>query len=152
MGDLAVTVRYHGQVVEDRVLKVRRLVRLGEAFGAAVSFPGADLTVVRGDRALLVRGRSLQEGDEMRLELGTVDVRLAHTVSERLPQDLEAHFDLRFLLCALLLAALGAWLDAAEAWTSRHLTPEGGLVAWIEDLRRDGSPPARAAGPQHPTP
>ena len=60
----------HGFLVEDRVLKVDRLVRIGESDQALVSFPGADIAVVRMGRWLSVRGRKLEEGDEVAIFLG----------------------------------------------------------------------------------
>ncbi len=141
MGDLAVTVRLRGSVVEDRVVKVSGAVRLGERFEAAVSFPGADLLVVRDEGALLVRGQRLAEGEELRVTLGAVDVRLVHTIAmERLSEP--ARYDLRFLLCALLVAALGIWLDAAERWADLNRPAEQSLAAWVEVFR---PPPAASS-------
>ena len=76
MGDLAVSVLVHGNVVDDRVVPVRRLVRLGESDDAVVAFPGADLAIVRVGRGLALRGRVLEEGEEMCISLGHVEVRL----------------------------------------------------------------------------
>ncbi len=146
MGDLAVTVRLRGRVVEDRVLPVSSAVRLGERFGAAVSFPGADLLVVRDDDALLVRGQRLREGEELEIALGAVDVRLSHVVALARARE-QATFDLRFLLAALLVAALGTWLDAATGWMGRHPPREGGLRAWVEGFRPPPTPGATAAAP-----
>lgn len=115
MGDLAVTVSLRGKVIEDRVLKVRAAVRLGEGEGAAVSFPAADLIVARSGEALLVRGRTLAEGERLTLALGAVHVTLAHLNAERLGHDLGLNFDFRFLAVAAIAAALTTWLDAAAA-------------------------------------
>ena len=115
MGDLTVTVYLRGQVIEDRVVPVRQAVRLGEGQGAAVAFPDADLVVMRAPGGLLVRGRTLAEGEQMRLELGAVHVRLAHVAAERLATERWTNFDLRFLACAIVAAALTTWLDAAGA-------------------------------------
>lgn len=135
MGELAVTVRLRGRVVDHRVVRVDRAARIGEAFDAVVGFPGADLIILRQGDRLLVRGSPLGEGDELRLELGAVDVTLAHVA--RVPRAIDrfASFDTRFLLAALLVAALGTWIEAAQDFASRHATQEGGLSAWIASIR-----------------
>lgn len=145
MGELAVTVRLRGRVVEDRVLPVRDQVRLGERFDASVGFPGADLLVVRDGEALLVRGQRLAEGEDLRLSLGAVDVRLCHVASVPLPAEGAGRFDLRFLLAVLLVAALGTWLEAASRWAERQLPAEGGLQSWIERVQAGPPDPARSA-------
>lgn len=135
MGELAVTVRLRGRVVDHRVLRVDRAVRIGEAFDAAVGFPGADLIILRQRDHLVVRGSPLAEGEELRLELGAVDVTLAHVA--RVPRAIDrfASFDTRFLLAALLVAALGTWIEAAQRFAARHSSEEGGLSAWITSVR-----------------
>lgn len=129
MGDLAVTVSLRGQVIEDRVLPVRQAVRLGEGEGASVAFPDADLLVVRVDGGLCVRGRTLAEGETLHLELGDVEVTLAHVPSESVRREPWMNFDHRFLLIALLAAALGTWLNAAAAWVHRVWPPDPGASA-----------------------
>ena len=116
MGDLSVTVRMNGFVVEDRVLPVRRLVRVGEAEGAEVSFPGADVVVVRmGDR-LALRGRHLEEGEQMDIALGPVSVTVEHTVRAHFPLEWAGLWDWRFCAAAVIMITAGAWVDAADAW------------------------------------
>lgn len=151
MGDLVVTVRLHGQVVEDRVVAVRRAVRLGDTPYATVSFPGADLLVVRTDAGLLVRGRTLAEGEDVQLALGHVDVTLTHAAPEGWSPGQSGwtqRFDTRFLLCALLVAALGTWMDAAEAWLEARAQPGGPpAVIQVLDQLRQGEVPTATAGP-----
>lgn len=120
VGDLSVTVRLNGEVVEDRALRVERMVRIGEADDAEVSFPGADLTVVRAGRRLLVRGRALQEGDTLDLSLGPVEVCIEHTLRGSIPSELASVFDRRFLVVVALVTAAGTWLDAASSWIERN--------------------------------
>ncbi len=120
MGDLSVTVRLNGQVVEQRVLRVPRVVRLGEAADAAVSFPGADVAVLRVGNRLCLRGHRLDEGEELRLELGQVHVKLEHTARARLPHELEGVWDKRFLAAVVMVVVAGSWVEAAEAWLSRR--------------------------------
>lgn len=123
MGDLAISVRLCGHLVEDRVVPVRRLVRIGESATAAVSFPGADLAVVRVGRDLAVRGRRLAEGQAIGVSLGPVRVWLEHTVRPpRLPGWTE-QIDLRFFATALMVTVVGLWcetLDSAVAARSHH--------------------------------
>ncbi len=116
MGDLSVSVWFNGELVEDRVLTVDRVVRIGEGPGAEVSFPGADVAVVRmGDR-LAVRGRQLEEGEEVRISLGPVEVAVEHTVRANLPGEWAGLWDRRFFAAALLVTAVGAWFDALDLW------------------------------------
>ncbi len=120
MGDLSVTVKLNGEVVEDRTLRLDRLVRIGESEDAVVSFPGADLRVVRAGRRLMVRGRDLEEGDTLELSLGAVEVVLEHTMRSSTPAEWRGVFDSRFLVVVALVTAAGGWLDAAASWAERN--------------------------------
>lgn len=120
MGDLSVTVRLCGHVVEQQVLRVPRVVRLGESADAAVSFPGADFGVLRVGNRLCLRGRTLDEGDELELELGQVHVTLEHTARARLPHEWEGAWDRRFLAAVMVVVAAGSWVDAAHSWLSHR--------------------------------
>jgi len=126
MGDLSVLVRLNGDVVDDRVVEVEHLVRIGESPNAVVPFPGADLAIVRIGGRLSVRGRVLEEGDELGLRLGPVYVHIEHTVRARMPPEWAGLWDRRFLAAALLVVAAGTWFDAAEAWLDRQ--PEGSAL------------------------
>lgn len=133
----------NGYVVEDRVLPVRRLVRIGEAEGADVSFPGADVAVVRmGDR-LALRGRHLEEGEQMDISLGPVAVTVEHTVRAHFPMEWAGLWDWRFCAAAVLMTTVGAWVDAAEAWVDT--VPESELVAQLLGEVIPGKAPADAA-------
>ena len=57
VGDLAVRVMFHGEVVEHKVLPVKSAVTLGDWPGARVAFPGTAFQVWRKGRQLRVRGR-----------------------------------------------------------------------------------------------
>ncbi|RME27758.1 MAG: hypothetical protein D6798_03840 [Deltaproteobacteria bacterium] len=120
MGDLSVCVRLNGVVVEDRTLRVDRLVHIGESPSAVVSFPGADLAVVRTGRRLMVRGRDLEEGDTLFLKLGAVDVRLEHTMRASTPPAWHEAVDRRFLVVVALVTGIGTWCDAAGSWADRN--------------------------------
>ncbi len=115
MGDLAVTVRLHGQPVEDRVLRVRRAVRIGESADASVSFPGADIAVVRAGRDLRVRGRRLAEGQGIGVSLGPVRVWLEHTRRVRRAHPWRHQVDARFLATAMLITVSGLWCETFDA-------------------------------------
>ncbi len=134
MGDLSVVVRLNGEVVEDRVIPVERIVRIGESPDAAISFPGADIAVVRMADRLAVRGRTLEEGEEMQLELGPVEVRVEHTVRANLPPEWAGLWDKRFLAAALLVTAAGTWIDAAEAWLDRQPPDAIAAVSQVRGL------------------
>ena len=93
VGDLAVTVRLNGVLVEDQVIPVHSVVRIGESADALVHFPGADVAVVRLGKRLAMRGRSLEEGEEMEISLGATHVHIRHTNKFRPPSALQATID-----------------------------------------------------------
>jgi tetratricopeptide (TPR) repeat protein len=115
MGDLAVSVSLHGAPVADDLLRVRHIVRIGESPSAAVSFPGADIAVVRVGRDLAVRGRRLAEGQGIGVSLGPVRVWLEHTQRAPRSRPLHEHLDLRFLATALLVTVSGLWCETFGA-------------------------------------
>ena len=132
MGDLSVTVRMNGTVVEDRVLAVHRIVRIGEAPRAAVAFPGADIAVVRLGERLALRGRTLEEGEDMHLSLGAIEVTVEHTMRARFPSEWKNLMDWRLLAAAALVTAVGSWMDAAVDWADRRAEiSSGGAIAWV---------------------
>lgn len=174
MGDLSVMVRLNGQVVEDRVLLAPRVARLGEAPDADVPFPGADITVVRVGRGLSLRGRTLEEGEELEISLGPVELHVEHTVRRPVPSELAGRFDRRFLMVVALVTVVGSWLEAVESWAEdnlHHVAPDGVVAGLYEalgsaaveedDARRAAAvtgrdrsslvepPVARALGPRH---
>ena len=128
MGDLAVTVRLNGILVEDQVIPVRSMVRVGEATDALVHFPGADVAVVRLGKRLAMRGRILEEGEEMEISLGATHVQLRHTNNFRPPSTLQATIDTRFLVTAMLVMVMGSWIDAAEHWLDHQPRDESAAI------------------------
>jgi len=126
VGDLHVTVRYHGSVVDDRVLPVRGEVRIGDGRRARVPFPGADLSVVRVGDDLELKGRRLRPGQRTGFSLGPIHVQVEHVEPLRVPRLPGAQFDFRFLLVALAVTAGGMWLDTLSAIAE---DPEAGPVA-----------------------
>ena len=75
---LHVTVAYHGQIIEDRILTVHESVRLGERPDAALCFPGVDILVTCVDGDICWRGRRLREGDRASLDVGDLNIRVEH--------------------------------------------------------------------------
>jgi Flp pilus assembly protein TadD len=147
VGDLAVTVLVHGNVVDDRVVPVRRMIRLGESDDAAVAFPGVDLAVVRVGRGLALRGRVLEEGEEMSISLGHVEVRLLHTVrGGAFPLEWGTFLDKRFLAAAIVATVSGTWLDTAESWVERHGPALGSSVVdtFLDTMEGRGAVEAKA--------
>jgi hypothetical protein len=148
VGELAVTVRLNGHVVDDQVLTVDRQVRIGDATDAALSFPGADIAIVRMGRRLALRGRTLEEGDEMTLSLGAVEVNLEHTLRFPTASEWSGTVDVRFLAVVALAALSGAWFDAAQSWAGRQAGTE---LSSMSDAREallavsDGLDPRQAA-------
>ena len=115
MGNLRVSVQLYGTVVEEQVLSVRQCVRLGEAPSAKVSFPGADLAVVRVGADLTIRGRRLEEGRGIGVSLGPVRVWLEHLSPIKMPRRWLQHVDTRFLVTAALVTVTGLWVDTMES-------------------------------------
>lgn len=127
MGDLHVTVRYHGAVIEDRVLPVRGAVRLGESEGAEVQFPGAEITVCRVGCDLDISGRRLKPGQRTGVSTGAVHVQVEHVERLTIPRLSGGHFDLRFFLVAMAVTAGGMWLDTLASVAEN---PAGGALAY----------------------
>jgi tetratricopeptide (TPR) repeat protein len=126
VGELHVTVRYHGEVVEDCVLSVRGEVRLGEAPHSQVVFPGADLKVFRVGSDLQLGKRRLRPGERTGFSRGPVHVQVEHVERLTWPRARRRHVDLRFLLIAMAVAASGMWLDTLTAVVEH---PAGGAFA-----------------------
>ncbi len=147
MASLRVTVRYHGSVIEDRVLPVRGAVQLGEAEGAAVQFPGAQLTVCRVGEALDVSGRRLEPGQRTGISMGAVHVQVEHVEQLRLPRLSGGHFDLRFFLVAMIVAAGGMWLDTLSSVAE---DPAGGALAYRYQQLRAALPSSASRGGDDP--
>ncbi|MEC7949394.1 MAG: tetratricopeptide repeat protein, partial [Myxococcota bacterium] len=92
--------------------------------------------VVRLGTGLGIRGRILEEGDELSLFLGPIHVQLEHTVRARLPPEWAGLWDQRFLAAALLIVAAGTWIDAAEAWLDRQPPDAVAAVTQVRELVR----------------
>lgn len=114
MGDLHVTVRYHGTVVDDRVVPVRGAVAIGDSPNAKVSFPGARVDVVRVGSELELRGRRLSEGQRTGFSLGPVHVQVEHTEPLHVERWPRPSFDSRFLLVAMAVTTAGMWLETLD--------------------------------------
>jgi len=114
VGDLHVMVHMNDTIVDDRVMAVRDVVRIGEQIGAAVAFPGANVAICRVGSELDVRGRRLGEGDSTTLDLGQVHVELHHLVPESCRRPGPMTLDLRFLLVALGVTVGGMWVDLSK--------------------------------------
>ncbi|MEL6348004.1 MAG: tetratricopeptide repeat protein [Myxococcota bacterium] len=144
MGDLAVTVKLNGVLVDDRLIPVHSLVRIGESRESLVHFPGADIAVVRLGARLALRGRVLDEGEEMDISLGATQVHLRHTTKFCPPSALSAKLDTRFLVAAVLVMVCGSWFDAAEYWLNHqpHSQPSTPLAQLLDAFEAvtDGQP------------
>jgi tetratricopeptide (TPR) repeat protein len=124
MGDLTVRVCMGDYVVEDRLLRFRGVAWIGDCLNAHVAFPGASIPVVRVGEVYRLRGRTLEEGEELRITLGKVDVWVRHHARFRGPSGSSPFIDTRFLAVAALMVAVGSWVDAAEAWIAHQPATE----------------------------
>ncbi|MED5373503.1 MAG: tetratricopeptide repeat protein [Myxococcota bacterium] len=132
MADLRVTVRYNDLLVEDKVVRVRDQVKIGDCQDAAVTFPGASVSVMRCGSELLVRGRTLLRGERTGFSLGQVKVELEHLSKMRLRPAGPVPLDLRFLLLALGVTTGGMWADWVAA--TYQSPPPGRLSAWVAGI------------------
>jgi thioredoxin-like negative regulator of GroEL len=159
MGDLSVRVELHGQLVEDHVLPLVHVARIGEAANAAVGFPGADIAISRVGRQIHFRGRVLEEGDSESLSLGAITVHLHHIAGGVRPE-WAGSLDRRFFLVAVVVVLVGSWLEAARAWleVETDWVPTTALVDRIDGressvrlgvLEPLGGEGALEDGPQH---
>lgn len=120
MGDLAVRVCMGDYVVEDRVLRFRGMAQIGDALDARVAFPGATISILKVGDVYRLRGRNLEEGEELRLTLGQVDIWVSHNPQFRAVSASHSLIDRRFIGVAALMVAVGSWFDAAEAWIAHQ--------------------------------
>ena len=141
MGELQVTIRYNGFVVNHQVVRVRDVVRIGDSADAKVSFPGASVAVHRVGDALDIRGRRLLRGERTGFSLGQVKVELEHLRPLRVPRPRNSPLDLRFLLLALGVTTAGMWADRLQA--TLLAPPKGQVALWVESAS-DLLPTARA--------
>jgi tetratricopeptide (TPR) repeat protein len=131
---LHVTIAYHGQIIEDRILSIHETVRLGEAPDALISFPGADLLVSCVDGDISWRGRRLREGDRAALDLGALRVQVEHLCPERIRYSKAfAGFDLAFVLILLGVTVSGMWIDTLNR--IRSTPARGAYLEQIGDFR-----------------
>lgn len=146
MGDLTVRVCMGDYVVEDRLLRFRGVVQIGDCLNARVAFPGASIPVVHVGEVYRLRGRTLEEGEELRITLGKVDVWVRHNPHFRGRSSRSPFIDTRFLAMAGLMVAVGTWVDAAEAWLAHQPANEashGGGAALKRLVERVREPVAR---------
>ncbi len=120
MGDLSIRVCMGDYVVEDRVLRFRGLSRIGDCLDAKVAFPGTSITILRVGESYRLRGRTLEEGEDLRISLGHVDVWVSHNPRFRGPVGGSNFVDMRFVAVAAMMVAVGSWIDAAEAWVEKQ--------------------------------
>ncbi|MCP4810460.1 MAG: hypothetical protein GY913_20215 [Proteobacteria bacterium] len=133
MADLHVTVRFNDFIVEDRVLAVSDVLRIGEADDSVVHFPGASVAVCRVGETLDIRGRRLAEGERTGFSLGQVHVELEHLVPLEVRRTNPPAIDARFLLVAMAVTTAGMWFDALHSVVDAP--PPGPVASWVDDAR-----------------
>ena len=144
MGDLHVTVRMNERIVDDCVLGVRGVVRIGDGENARVSFPGANVAVCRVGNELDVRGRRLAEGDITTLDLGQVHVELEHLVPESAVRPGPVPLDLRFLLVALGVTVGGMWVELGKDLLPVDTVQRTQRTAAVQPVAQDVATPVVA--------
>lgn len=148
MVELAVTLRFHGRVVERRNLEVRGAITLGEGPDSVLPFEGGRLVVAREGAALRCGGRRLTAGEQIEVNFDTVELTLRHVVSR--PTLFGPHlegvhplFDRRALLLGALLVASLAWAQSAASWGDRPEAVDA-VTLVTSDLPPSGeAPPLR---------
>ncbi len=133
MGDLHVTVRFNDYIVEDRVMPVRDVVRIGDSGDARVPFPGASVSICRVGETLDIRGRRLAAGERTGFSLGNVHVELEHLIPLQVRRSGPVPLDLRFLLVALAVTTGGMWVDSGLALLDDP--GEGPLASYVQRAR-----------------
>jgi len=135
---LHVTIAYHGQIIEDRILNIQESVRLGDSADAVLSFPGADILVSCVDGDISWRGRRLREGDRASLELGPLSLQVEHVWPERLRYSHAfSGMDMAFLLVLLGVTVSGMWIDTLNRISQ---TPaRGDFLEQIGDFRQQSA-------------
>lgn len=108
---LHVQVLLHGAVVEDRLVRVREQVWLGECDGSAVPFTGAIVGVRAAGDELWVRGECLELDRPLSRCWGDVTLRLTAVLPARLPRDWTWVPDPMLLVATVSLLLLGAFVD-----------------------------------------
>lgn len=163
MSHLYVSVRLYGAVVDERLLPVCEVIRLGDGEDALVPFPGADLVVRRGAEGLWVRGRLLEAGEQTSIALGPVQVTLEVLEKEpkphrgdlvrwykRLEDKLDAPLplpDLRLLIATAAIALLGSFWDAAGGFVATDPVASRNVQALMEQIAPSGARNARIQAP-----
>lgn len=133
MADLHVTVRFNDFIVEDRVLAVKDVVRIGESSDSRVHFPGASVAVCRVGERLDIRGRRLSEGEKTGFSLGCVHVELEHLSPLEIKRTGPSAIDARFLLVALAVTTGGMWVDMLSGVADEP--PEGPVADWVDTAK-----------------
>lgn len=141
MTHVVITIRFEGGVVEHRVVRLREAMRLGEARGSAVSFPGATLVVARDALGWTVGGHRLVLGRTLVLGFGSFDVALEGVVEEPAVMLPGVGPDLRMVL------ATAAAVLAASSWdTAYHVVAANpALAAQVQAYLLAPSSPEPAA-------
>ncbi|MBW1878190.1 MAG: hypothetical protein JRJ84_07500 [Deltaproteobacteria bacterium] len=155
MTHVYVSVRFFGTVVDERLLPICDVMRIGESEGAIIPFPGADLVMRRVEGHLLVRGRQLGPGDTLSMSLGSVEVTLEvlglrnhDTVSglwDRLEDTLSFPIpDLRLLLATATIALAGSFLEVANGFVATNPVASRSVQAWLHQLAPEEETPQNA--------
>ena len=163
MSHLYVSVRLYGAVVDERLLPVCGVMRLGEGDDALVPFPGADLVVRSGPEGVWVRGRLLEPGESTSIALGAVQVTLEVLEPEpelhrgdlarwwkRLEDKLDAPLpvpDLRLLIATAAIALLGSFWEAAGGFVATDPVASRNMQALIDTIAPSDARNARIQAP-----
>ncbi len=106
MGRLAVQVRLFGEVIEHKVIRVKKTVLLGDSPEAKVVFPGSPFLVTRSGEDLEVLGQNLSEGEELVVDADTFEISL-----QQFNEPLESvEFNLK-MSSYIYVNSVGQWHD-----------------------------------------
>ncbi len=111
MTHISVIVRFLGAVVEERVVRLRDGMRIGDAVGAVVSFPHISLVICHDSLGWTVSGHRMVPGRHLVLSYGDFEVALEGVTELPARRSADHSPDIRLLVATLALMLSAAWLD-----------------------------------------
>lgn len=140
MNHVAIMLRHHGTVVEERVCRLCDGLVLGDASGAVVSFPGVALTIRRDRRGWTVGGHRLVPGRNLVLSFGAFEVSLEFSREDPSTRLWEVLPEPGLLIATLAAALMALAVEAAGATLDDNPELRAGLRAIVLGVPLDAPP------------